>query len=386
MDQKIKYRRLFFFDLFFAALLLLVFTNKHFVLQFTSEVPALKFVFALFFLRLLFLLHAIWCGLKWMYFSLIKNHRPSKHTWLKWIIFYLTLFFLAAECVFMFVPQSQGNTPYGLGKVAWNMYYANACNEKKYRDRDLAGRINNGRKKVFFLGDSFTFGHGIKKMEDRFSDIVSKRISNKGFETFNLGRGNSDTKDEFIRLAEFGSVPDVLFLQYYYNDIDGAAAGNTQKSAQKNKTGELIFKAGIAVLHTSCFLNFMAVNLAKFASVSKSPEFKRKTINAYHDPVVLKQHLSDLQNILNYCKYHKTKLYVIIIPDLRDPAFSQMECYPPILDYLRLKNIACLNIYEDVKGLTTAGLVVSPVDAHANERVQKIIAEKIVQNVPEFNR
>lgn len=340
----------------------------------------------LYLLRALILLHAIYCVVKWMYFSLVKNEDPGRRPGLKLSIFTLTAFLLFAEAVFMFIPQSQGNTQFGLGDVAWSIFYMRYKNEKKYRDENISGRINNGKKKVFFLGDSFTYGNGIKDPNDRFSNIVAKDIATKGYEVFNLGKGNSDTREEFVRLMQFGYSPDVLVLQYYFNDIDPTARRFEKNEKPVTGLTGLVFKAGVLVSQTSFFINFVAVNLAKFTTPFQSGDFKKKMAAAYHNEDVMREHLADLQSIINYCTLNKTKLYVLLIPDMREPFFTERECYPPLINFLDEKKIPYIGIYNEIKDKTTPQRVVSPVDAHANEDVQKVIAQKLLQNIPEFNR
>ncbi len=319
-----------------------------------------------------------------MYFSLVKNEKSVKHPGIKLTLHSLLIFFLFAESACMFIPQSQGNTQFGLGDAVWTIFYAKLRNEKKYRDENIEGRLSNEKKKVFFLGDSFTYGNGIKNPEDRFSNIVSEKVSVKGYEIFNLGKGNSDTRNEFIRLAQFGCRPDIVVLQYYYNDIDGVRLEHDKTVAKKKISNKIAFKTGIFVLKTSFFLNFVAVNLAKFATSFQSVDFKKQIVLAYHNAAIVQEHLADLQHIIDYCKSNRTKLYVLFIPDMREPSFTEKECYPPIEQYLDKNNISSINIYNEIKNLTIEERVVSSTDAHANELVQKIIAKKILQNVKEF--
>ena len=81
------------------------------------------------------------------------------------------------------------------------------------RDKPLQGRLHTQKKVIFFLGDSYTYGNGIKDNEGRFTDMVYAQMDSSKFEAFNLGRGNTDTGDEYVRLVNFGRKPDYLILQ-----------------------------------------------------------------------------------------------------------------------------------------------------------------------------
>ncbi len=335
----------------------------------------------MYFLRALIALHAAWCTVKWLYFSLVKAEMPVRYANLKLSLLSLLAMGLFCEAIFMFVPQSQGNTQFGLATLPWAFYYEGNRNEKHYRDGNLKDRLNNGKKKVFFLGDSFTYGSGINDPADRYSNIVAKEISAE-YEVFNLGRGNSDTRDEFIRMAQFGAVPHILILQYYFNDIDGAVT----HSEKEEKSGSVILRTGAFLSRTSYFLNFVVVNLAKFTPAFQSTDFRKRMSDAYKDPKCLETHFGDLQRIINYCTLNKTKMYVLLMPDMRDAGFAEKECYPAVKSYLDEKKVPYFGVYEEVKDSPVKELVVSNMDAHANEEVQKIIARKITQNIPEFKR
>ncbi|MGZ4029727.1 MAG: hypothetical protein ACXVDP_13230 [Bacteroidia bacterium] len=337
----------------------------------------------LYIFRALLALHAAYCATKWMYFSLVKNENAQQSNF-KLLAFTVLIFGFIGEAIFMFVPQAQGNTQFGFATIPWTIYYEKLRNEKRYRDENMEGRINNGKKKVFFLGDSFTYGNGIKDPDDRFTNIVTKEISDK-YEVFNLGKGNSDTRDEFVRLMQYGVVPDVLVLQYYYNDIDPTAQRLLPKE-NPSGIGVTLFKTCVMVSQTSFFLNFIEINIAKFTPPFQSKGFKKNMSDAYHDAACRKAHLADMQCILDYCKLNKVKLYVLMIPDMREPSFTEKDCYPVITDYLNSNNIPVISIYDAVKDKPASELVVSGLDAHANEAVQKIIAGKLLQNVSEFKK
>ena len=384
MNEAKKYRFLLIAEIAFALGIMYFFTANNLKPELVPPKKAGNLIVVFYIVRVLVLMHAIYCSLKLMHISLVKNATATKNPKRKLTFYALLVFFLMGEIVFMFIPQSQGNTMFGLGTRVWNTFYANR-NEKKYRDENLEGRINTTKKKIFFLGDSFTHGQGIKNPKDRFSNIIAEKINRNEYEIFNLGMGNSDTRDEFIRLTQFDARPDVLILQYYFNDIEPTMHEFEIKNDKPKGLGEIAFLATGYTLQTSFFLNFIAVNLVKFTPAFKSANFKKQVAAAYHDKNVLNEHLHDLQSIINYCTLNKTKLYVLFIPDMREPAFSEKDCYPVIVNFLDEKKIPCISIYNEIKNKTTTELVVSSTDAHANESVQKIIAEKLMKNIPEFN-
>ncbi len=50
-------------------------------------------------------------------------------------------------------------------------------NQNGFRDRqELTTYVPGGKKRIIFLGDSFTAGHGIRRMEDRFTDLIAAQF------------------------------------------------------------------------------------------------------------------------------------------------------------------------------------------------------------------
>ena len=65
-------------------------------------------------------------------------------------------------------------------------------NNEGNRDRQpFTKYVAAGHKRIIFLGDSFTIGHGIKRMEDRFTDRIAAWLDEKApgkYMVANLGR------------------------------------------------------------------------------------------------------------------------------------------------------------------------------------------------------
>ncbi|MBU0678617.1 MAG: SGNH/GDSL hydrolase family protein [Verrucomicrobia bacterium] len=77
-----------------------------------------------------------------------------------------------------------------------------------------------GKRRITFLGDSFTAGHGIADVEERFVNLVRKKRPD--WEVQTISRNSQDTGDEIKRVrvaGEIGYDLDVVVLVYCMNDI-----------------------------------------------------------------------------------------------------------------------------------------------------------------------
>lgn len=134
------------------------------------------------------------------------------------------LFFIIFEYIFMFIPLSHG-IGYTLSSQLWFSKYWKPINRFGFRDYDIAEDTTN-KKKIIVVGDSFVAGHGIKNIENRFSNILQRKIGRDSYYVFNLGINGADTLQEIRLLKSFPYKADILILEYSPNDIGDRAIAN----------------------------------------------------------------------------------------------------------------------------------------------------------------
>ncbi len=92
-------------------------------------------------------------------------------------------------------------------------YYTPKRNEFGFREEEVAESVlTDEYTRILFLGDSFTFGHGIENGKDRFSDIIEERLnddvaksSDSMYHIYNAGIGATEP-DEWVLYME-GLLP-----------------------------------------------------------------------------------------------------------------------------------------------------------------------------------
>jgi hypothetical protein len=76
------------------------------------------------------------------------------------------------------------------------------------------------------IGDSYTFGSGVDE-DDRFSNRISQLLNDgdQPYEVLNFGRPGTETVDHLDILSNvvLPATPDFVLLQWYVNDVQGAA-------------------------------------------------------------------------------------------------------------------------------------------------------------------
>ena len=92
------------------------------------------------------------------------------------LITFSTISFIAIiEFIFMFISLSNGGGEAFSGKI-WNTRYWNPINKLGFRDE----KPEKGKKSVFFVGDSYTAGWGVKKTGDRFGEVAARELKKQG--------------------------------------------------------------------------------------------------------------------------------------------------------------------------------------------------------------
>jgi len=92
-------------------------------------------------------------------------------------------------------------------------------NKEGFFDSPHAVAKPPGKKRILFLGDSFTIGFGITR-ENRYTDRI-QRILGSGYEVINMGMWGWSTDQELLVLKEKGLQysPDVVVLAMFLDDI-----------------------------------------------------------------------------------------------------------------------------------------------------------------------
>ncbi len=267
------------------------------------------------------------------------------------------------EGVFMFLPRSH-NVGYTLGAQVWGRYYWRGMNSLGYRDGPPVAVP--GKKTILVVGDSFTAGAGMKDVDDRFTDRIN--VEQPQLHLVNVGKNGSDTIDEYRRLEAHPLAPDAVVLQYYLNDIEGAAqrAGWPWPSFEPYADVPCPVKD---LLRGSFLLNWLywefphADGAAYVAMLDK----------ALTDATLLRQHFVDLEQFCAYADKRHIPLVVVLFPFLND-----LEHCRATLDRVEAMfaehHVRTLDVGELLRAVPARERTANPYDAHPSARVHELVA------------
>ena len=152
------------------------------------------------YLRLFLLFWILLESLKLFKVVFIDKHRNKNVSAFATVVLSFFVLFLFLEGVFMFIPRSH-SADYTLASRLWYKKYWKPINSLGFRD----GEPNSNNPVILFVGDSFTAGHGLKSVHERFSDIVGKHLQIKGkaYNVTNIGLPNLDSRSEYDVMNNF---------------------------------------------------------------------------------------------------------------------------------------------------------------------------------------
>ena len=306
--------------------------------------------------------------LRIFYYGVVKSKAKGLTANIVTLIVPLVVVLVFLEIVFMFIPQSHEGVLSKASQIWWEKYWE-PVNEQGYRDKDIS--VDTNKTNVLVIGDSFAAGHGLKSLEDRFSDQLENKLGKDKYVVYNLGVSGSDTRDEAKRLMEFPAKPAVIVLQYFPNDIEKAARENGLTLTGAEPYNDL--KGPMATLVKRFYLpNFVYWQLPH-ASFSTFEKFVQKS---YTDSTVLNTHFRDLDRMLAYRDSTGAKMYAVIVPFLFQLEKSA-EYTKPVENYLKANGVTVVTLTDGIAKIADKERVVGKNDGHAGPAVNALMAERM---------
>lgn len=315
--------------------------------------------------------------LRVFYYGVIKNEKAPK--WLGnvgTLAVPLVALLVFLEIGFMFVEQSHEGA-LSLASHVWFQRHWPPMTGIGYRDAPHTD--TTGKKKVLIVGDSFTSGHGLKNVEDRYGNVLANKLGKDKYVTYNLGISGSDTRDEFKRFTEFGVRPDLLVLQYFPNDIEKAAAGRGVTLDGMRPYGDLR-TPWRQLVQQSYLLNYIYWQIPH----GDAAPFMEYTRKVYGDPGVMNDHLSDLGRFVAIRDSLNIPLYVVLFPFSHNLE-KTAQYTAPIARFFRQHSVPVLEVGPLVKDVDPNDRIVGRNDFHASAVVNQRVGNALYEMVARGN-
>lgn len=261
----------------------------------------------------------------------------------------------------------------------WYEMHVNA-NQAGYRDRlEFPPALAAGQRHICFAGDSFTFGHGVADVGDRFSDRVAEaleskqpgrfRVSNVGLPGLELRQLNDLLANDVLKLDP---KIDVLVYTIVLNDIEFFDPRTARHYEDINRSQPQFF-----LFRDTYFYNFLYFRSMQFTQ-PEVRDYYAYLQESYAGPPWQSMQQA-LGNLAMICSAHGIELRIVIFPFLHNlgPDYPFLDAHREIAEHCQRIGIPLLDLEPVFRERAGEDLVVNRFDAHPNERAHAIAAEAI---------
>jgi len=249
-------------------------------------------------------------------------------------------------------------------------------NSLGYRDVE---HVEDGRRKLFVLGDSFVAGVGIADVRERFSDRLQAALG-EHTQVHNLGFNGADTRQEAYLLETYPFRPDVLVLSYYINDILGAAAALGHREPPFRPYANLAPPLAWLVTR-SYLLDFVYWLLPQRDQAG----IRKHLARCFTWPEVVALHEQDLQHIVDWTRAKGCDLIAVVFPSLIQLEESAAWVAPALGVFAR-NGVPALDVRTLLRDLAPEERVINQNDPHPSARVHALVAEALRVQVEALGR
>ena len=273
--------------------------------------------------------------------------------------------------------SSESEDNYGLTKEFQEKYVR--YNKHGYRDYEYSLKKPEGVFRVLILGDSQTFGSGIKNLEETWVKKLEAKLQNErrneSIEVLSIsGPGwNSDTHLYELFKNGFKFNPDLVILAYYHNDIPFPISVNCNSSERKVVTNINIFQS----YKLSRFIDFRINRLLeKFGDKPSYPD----CLNQVYDSIgwqMNKFYIDIMGLALSVQNIHFMITVIPLIHNL-DNSYPLLGPHEKLKEFAQQRNLEFLDLYEEgFKNLDANNLKISKTDHHLNQNAGDIVASTL---------
>jgi hypothetical protein len=285
------------------------------------------------------------------------------------------LLFLTGEVYYRFVYDSTDSMGFTKVSQRWfvNHYHRNGAKVRDDREYYLA--LTPGQHRITFIGDSFTAGHGIKHVEDRFANLL--RNQHPDWEIHVMAMLGFDTGDEVDYLAgwlEKGYQLDEVVLVYCLNDIGDLVP------EQRADVNQVFWDAthGSWLRQNSYFLNTIYFRL----KIRLDPHMRAYfgyVRSAYQNAALWEHQKRRLTAFRDLVNSHGGRLAVVTFPFFHTLGSDyEYEFVHTQLDqFWRSLNVPHLDLLPVYRSFRRDQLTVNRYDAHPNEYAHALAAPVI---------
>lgn len=315
--------------------------------------------------------------------------RPEFLTNIILLLIFLVAFFLLGEIIMRLFFSEMIYNEYGHGPGSEMIIEKAEYNSLGYRGPEPNMIKDKDTYRILFLGDSFTYGSGIKNLEDTYPYLVQNELSKtnaRRIESVVMAKSGYSTLDELKVLKETGLKfkPDLIIIGYFLNDAEGEGSRKGYENMFYSHY-TIPYEIGSIMYRYSFFYYFLE---SRLKNVITSWGFGKNNIDytkhLYSDSnPYFQQHKKDLKELIELSNKNNIPILIIVIPylqvDLKNYPYEDIDSY--IEGVSKSNKAYFLDLLPYFQNYNLNDVRVSLMDAHMNKLGHNITSNAILEHL-----
>ncbi len=251
------------------------------------------------------------------------------------------------------------------------------------RDREWTVEKPAGTRRIAFVGDSYTYGWGVERVEDRFPDLIQARFDSASpgrVEVMNVAKPGWDTSAELTPIADMIARygVDEIVLCYVPNDIEKLLPRTPDFDPIRPPEPVLMN------IYSSCLVDYVY----RTVWLPLTP-----TVHGYHDWLaegyadteIWRRHQEQLASMIRMCKEARrpdgsnVTFRVALLPFIATGGekFQAKALHATLRNFFEANDVDVVDLLPVLSGHSVKDLIVNSQDAHPNEFAHRLFADSV---------
>lgn len=288
-------------------------------------------------------------------------------------LLFTSLLLLCGEVYYRFVFDTTDS--FGLAKTTkrWFDRYFQRNNWGIRDSVDYKDEVSPGKVRITFLGDSFTAGHGVRNVENRFTNRI--RAMRPKWDVQTIAVCGWETGNQISALGHLSKQyqVDTVVLVYCLNDLCDIIPEFQTFHRELNTIQPPYFFEHSAFLNT-IYSRWVA---ARYPQVTNYYQGVRH----HYQGVIWERQQQRLNALRREVQARGGRLVIVTFPFLHSlgPDYKFHETHKVLGEFWRTLEVPHLDLIEVYQSLESKDLMVNKRDPHPNEFAHRLAAESIVR-------
>lgn len=300
------------------------------------------------------------------------------------IMIVLLVCFVAGESYYRFAYDTTDSFGFTLVTKRWMERHFTQRNNFGFRDNiDYSYVPEEGKRRISFVGDSFTEGHGVADVNDRFANVIRK--NKPEWDVHCLAVSGASTIGEVTLLRRLLSdnyrIATVVLVFCLNDSVENSEEWKTRCALLKKEYDRESY-----LLNNSYFINTLYFRLKRINDPLVGDYFG--DLEKYYQGSCWEIEKNALRHLRAMVRNHGGNLMVVLFPFLHalgDSDHPLGDSYPfckiheGLVSFLHDNNIPCLDLLKTYSAHQSSDLVVNEYDSHPNDFAHGIAAKEIIE-------